>query len=95
MKQSIYSQRTQISLSPQLRSLIEAERILTKESLSQYLRKAAVLRMVLDMVERSDLDLIAEAVIGSVSKSKSGWKKVADIKSWQRKQRKDENRHRS
>ncbi|MBI2310167.1 hypothetical protein HYU89_04705 [Candidatus Collierbacteria bacterium] len=50
--------------------------------------------MAIEDVERNDLKLIAQTVIGSVPKSKSGWKNVKNIGEWQRKLRKDEDRHR-
>lgn len=64
------------------------------EGLSGYLRRAAVLRMAVDDVERNDLKLIAQTVVSSIPKSKSGWKNVRNIGEWQRKLRKDEDQHR-
>lgn len=95
MNTAIYPVRTQISLSPELKKLIEMRGAVLNEGLSEYLRRAAVLRMAVDDVERNDLKLIAKTVIGGVSKSKSGWKNVKNIGEWQRKLRKDEDRHRS
>ena len=94
MNTAIYPTRTQISLSPALKKLVETRSIISNESLSEYLRRAAVLRMAIEDVERNDLKLIAQTVIGSVPKSKSGWKNVKNIGEWQRKLRKDEDRHR-
>lgn len=94
MKQT-YSLRTQISLSPQLRNLINIQKIYMGESLSEYLRKAAILRMVAENIEKKDLNLVAEAVIGKVLKNKSGWKKIKDVPEWQRKERENEDKHRS
>ena len=95
MKKTSYSLRTQISLSPQLRKLIDQQRAYSQESLSDYLRKAAILRMVAEEVEKKNLEQIAQAVIGKVSKSKSGWRKTKDITVWQRKKRAHEDKHRS
>lgn len=64
------------------------------ESLSEYLRQAALLRMMLEDVERNDLKLIAKTVVGGVSKSKSGWKNIKNIGEWQRQLRKNEDQHR-
>lgn len=94
MNTAIYPTRTQISLSPALKKLVETRSTISNESLSEYLRRAAVLRMAIEDVERNDLKLIAQTVIGSVPKSKSGWKNVKNIGEWQRKLRKDEDRHR-
>ena len=95
MKKTTYPLRTQISLSLQLRNLIDAQRVTLGESLSEYLRKAAILRMIAEDIEKKDLDLVAGAVVGKVAKSKSGWKKVKNIVEWQKKERKHENKHRS
>ena len=95
MNTAIYPVRTQISLSPELKKLIETRGAALNEGLGKYLRRAAVLRMAVEDMERSDLKLIAETVVGSVPKSKSGWKNVKNIGEWQRKSRKDEDRHRT
>ena len=95
MNTAIYPIRTQISLSPELKRLIEMRGAVLNEGLSEYLRRAAVLRMAVDDVERNDLKLIAKTVVGGVPKSKSGWKNVKNVGEWQRKLRKDEDRHRS
>lgn len=95
MKQAIYSSRTQISLSPELKKLIESEGQLLKESLSEYLRKAAILRMVLDANKAKQLELVAEAVVGKVARNKSGWKDIKNISLWQSNLRKDESKHRA
>ncbi|MBI5357090.1 hypothetical protein HZB78_05800 [Candidatus Collierbacteria bacterium] len=95
MNTAVYPIRTQISLSPELRKLIEMRGAVLNEGLSEYLRRAAVLRMAVDDVERNDLKLIAQTVVGSIPKFKSGWKNVKNIGEWQRKSRKDEDQHRS
>ena len=95
MKQAIYPKRTQISLSVELKNLIQARGLILKESLSEYLRKAALIRMALEDVERKDLHLIAKSVVGSVDRKKSGWHDVKSASSWQRGIRRDENSHRS
>lgn len=94
MKTATYSKRTQISLSPQLKAIIESEGTLLKESLSEYLRKAAILRLLLQEIEKDKLTLVAESVIGKTPKNKGGWKNIKNIVNWQRKQRQNENRHR-
>lgn len=94
MKQAVHSNRTQISLSPQLKALIQSQGTLYGESLSEYLRKAALIRLSLEDSEKEELELIAEAVVGSVVKSKSGWKSIKDISKWQKQIRKNEEVHR-
>ena len=94
MNTAIYPIRTQISLSPELKILIEVRGAVLNEGLSEYLRRAAVLRMAVEDMERNDLKLIAQTVVGNVPKSKSGWKNVKNIGEWQRQLRKNEDRHR-
>lgn len=94
MKTATTPIRTQISLSPALKQLIEAKEAVTGESLSKYLRKAALIRMLLEETERDDLKLVADAVVGTVRLQNSGWKDEQDIAAWQRRERKNEDRHR-
>lgn len=63
--------------------------------MSEYLRRAAIIRMALEENEASDLKLIADAVVGKVSPKDSGWKDIKDIAAWQRETRKRENLHRA
>ena len=95
MKTAIYPNRTQISLSNELKSLIEARGNLSNESLSGYLRKSALIRMALEDNEIQENALIAEAVVGKVDITKSGWSKIKNVSSWQRKERGHEESHRS
>lgn len=86
--------RTQISLSPILKQLIEAKEAVTGEGLSKYLRKAAIIRMLLEETEREDLKVVADAVVGTILPQNSGWKDEKDISAWQRRERRNEDRHR-
>jgi len=95
MNTAIYPTRTQISLSPDLKRLIEASGARLKESLSGYLRRAAILRMMLEDREKNDLEMVARTVVGSITKSKSGWSRIKNISSWQRQERRNEDRHRT
>lgn len=94
MNTAIYPVRTQISLSDDLKKLIARRGQRLNESLSEYLRKAAVIRMALEDMEVSDLKTIAKSVIGSVPRQDSGWRNIKDISAWQRQERRHENRHR-
>ena len=93
MKPAIHTNRTQISLSPTLLALIKSRGKQFQESLSEYLRKAALIRMAIEDTETNNLEFIAESVVGKVSKSKSGWKNVKDISKWQSQQRAHEDKH--
>ena len=95
MNKEKYAVRTQISLSPELKNLIEKESGLLNEGLSEYLRKSAILRMALKIRQENELAVVAEAVVGKVKKNKGGWKDVKDVKEWQRSQRRHEDTHRS
>lgn len=94
MNTAIYPIRTQISLSPGLKKLIGARGDRFNESLSEYLRKAALIRMALEDTEANDLKMIANSIVGSVSRQDSGWRNVKNISTWQRQERHDEDQHR-
>jgi len=94
MKQAIYPNRTQISLPNDLKALIDAYAAKYGESVSEYLRKAALVRMVIDDADKKDLERIANAVVGTIPKNKSGWKNVKDLAKWQSNLRRDEDKHR-
>lgn len=80
------SMRTQIILPKVLRQEIERVRRLTKESLGEYLRKAAQERLVRERKKKTDLEKLAREVIGSVKKS--SWEGL-DVSEWQRQMRED------
>lgn len=94
MKKSLYPQRTQISLSHHLKTTIEDRATIHGESLSEYLRKAAIIRMALDDIEITILKRVATAVIGKIPKHKSGWKDVSSLSLWQQGERHHESEHR-
>lgn len=82
--------RTQISLTPSLKKAIEDKRNITGESLSAYLRKAALLRLQLEEEEKKDLKELARIVVGSVSlKEHTEWQNKKKLKRWLTRLRKD------
>lgn len=95
MKHILYPNRTQISLSDDIKHRIEQRATLNNESLSEYIRKSALIRMALEDTEKNALKLVANAVIGKVQKQNSGWATTTNIADWQRKERISENDHRS
>jgi hypothetical protein len=95
MRKAVFPNRTQISLSDDLKTLIEARGALAKESLSEYLRRSALIRMALENQETNENIILANAVVGSVPKAGSGWAKIGNIAGWQRKERQNENPHRA
>lgn len=80
-------QRTQIYLPSDLRQEIDKDRRERKESLAEYLRKAAEDRLLAKKKRKADLKKLAD-LLGSVSKEESGWKGI-NVMEWQREIRKD------
>lgn len=80
------SLRTQIILPRALRQEIERVRRLTKESLGEYLRKAAHARLEQEETKMVDYKKLAREVVGSVPKS--SWAGT-DLNRWQRQLRED------
>lgn len=75
--------RTQISLTPLIKKAIEAQKRLTGESLSAYLRKAAVLRLLAEEEEKEELEKLAENLVGSVSLGKhKEWGTKRKLQKW-------------
>lgn len=78
--------RTQISLIPEIKKAIEAKKRLTGETLSAYLRKAALIHLVAEEEEKKELENLAKAVIGCVSlKQHSEWSTKRKVQSLLRK----------
>lgn len=80
------AQRTQIYLPKDLRQAIDRDRREQKESLADYLRKAAEERLARRKKQKADLKKLAEEFTSGVKKS--GWEGV-DVLKWQREIRKD------
>ena len=75
--------RTQITLTENLKKLIEERTILKNESLSGYLRRAALLLLFLEEKEKQDLEDLANIVIGSVDTKKNPhWSSVSKVRKW-------------
>lgn len=85
-----YSERTQISLSPSLRRIIDANRLLTDESLSEYIRNAINLRISKEEQSERCRRQAAQVFVGSVKKSQHPeWQTKKRVLVWQRKLRKE------
>lgn len=80
------AQRTQIYLPKDLRQAIDRDRREQKESLAEYLRKAAEERLARRKKQKTDLKKLAEEFTAGVTKS--GWEGI-DVLKWQREIRKD------
>lgn len=83
-----YSERTQISLSPTLKRIIETKKKLKGESLAEYIRNAIKLRIIIDIKDNNARKNAAESFVGSGNPKKHPeWKNDRDILNWQRKLR--------
>ena len=77
--------RTQITLTSELKKLIEKKAKLKGESLSGYLRRAAMLQLRREAQEKKDLEELANKVIGSIDLEKhSYWKDKKSVNKWLR-----------
>ena len=82
------SVRTQITLTKNIKKLIEKHARTTGESLSEYLRKAAMVRLLIENKDQNQLKKLAERVIGSVDlKKHPEWKNEKVVQKWVRKLR--------
>lgn len=81
--------RTQISLTRAIKRAIEAKGKLLGESLSEYLRKAAVIRIMAEEDEEQELAMAANNFVGSSKwkKTHPNWKNKAAVIAWQKKLR--------
>ena len=78
--------RTQITLTRELKKLVDQQTSLTGESMSQYLRRAALLRLHLEQSEKTSLKELASKIIGSINlKTHPNWKSKASVQTWSRK----------
>lgn len=77
--------RTQISLPLDLRRLIDLHRREKDESLSEYLRKSAILRLESEKKRRANLKKLSQQVVGALDLSKyAEWSTRKKIINWQR-----------
>lgn len=75
--------RTQITLTEQLKILVEAIAQEKGESLSEYLRKAAIVRLLVEETEKENLVNLAKRVIGSLNlDNHPEWKSRSNIQKW-------------
>lgn len=83
--------RTQISLTPQIKKAIEAKKRLTGESLSAYLRKAALIRIGAEQKEKKQLEMLAKTFVGAGrwQKNHPHWKNKQETQKWLRKLREE------
>jgi len=84
--------RSQVVLTVRLKQRIEAKRRLTGENLSQYLRKAALLRLTIEEKEKEKLEELAQLVVGSVSlENHPEWQTRKKLNKWLKELRQERN----
>ena len=78
--------RTQISLTREIKRAIEAKGRLLGESLSEYLRKSAAIRLLAEEEEEKELEALANNFVraGTWKKNHPHWKNKASVKRWGR-----------
>lgn len=81
--------RTQISLTRAIKRAVEIKGKLLGESLSEYLRKAAVIRIMAEEEEDRELALAAKNFIGAGTwkKNHPRWKNKTAVEAWRKKLR--------
>lgn len=80
--------RTQITLTKRLKKLVEKYAQDRGESLSEYLRKAASLRVLVEEKEEKELEEIASRLIGSLDlKKHPEWGSRQKVRKWVRRVR--------
>lgn len=79
--------RTQISLTRAIKKAIEIKARLLGESLSEYLRKAALIRLASEEEEEKELKTLARNFVGGSSwvKNHTNWATKKSAKPWSKK----------
>lgn len=84
------SVRTQITLTENLRALVTEMASERGESLSEYLRRAAIIKILLDKQEKEDLGKVASSLIGSIKSSDHPeWETTEKVHKWVRELREE------
>ena len=85
LTQSDKAVRTQITLTKKIKQIIEKEASKKGESLSEYLRKAGLLRVIVEREEEKDMKKLAQQIVGSVDlKKHPEWRNKKKITKWLR-----------
>lgn len=80
--------RTQITLTESLKQLVKEKANLKGQSLSEYIRRALMLSLLVDKQQSVDLEKLANQLIGSINVKKNPqWKTVSNVKRWVKKLR--------
>ena len=82
--------RTQITLTKTIKRLVENHARTQGESLSEYLRKAALIRLLVENKNKKDLKKLANRMIGSVNlNNHPEWKNEKELQKWLKKLRQE------
>lgn len=82
--------RTQITLTKKLKQLVEEKAHLRGESLSEYLRRAALVTLLVEEDKKEERRRLAKIMIGSVNLKKNPqWSNKKKIRGWVRKLRRE------
>lgn len=82
--------RTQITLTRHLKKMVEDVATIRGESLSEFLRKAALIRLSAEQKDSEDRKILAQKVIGSLKNTRNpAWKDKKSIYKWSRKIREE------
>ncbi len=82
--------RTQIVLTHEIKKILEKAARLSNENLSEYIRKAILIRYLIETNEKKQLEEVADKVIGSVNLDKHPeWKTKKSLQKWLRDLRKE------
>lgn len=75
--------RTQITLTKTIKSVIEQKSAMLGISMSEYLRRAALVTALVDSEKEQDRTKLASAVLGSVNlQNHPEWKNKTSLKRW-------------
>lgn len=84
--------RTQITLTQNIKKIVEEMASDVGESLSEYLRKAALMRILVEQNQAEDRGEFIKSVIGSVKmKGHPNWSTKAKVEKWLRDLREEKN----
>lgn len=82
--------RTQITLTAQLKKKLEEKSFLKGQSLSEYLRQAALVSLLIEEDKKEERKKLANLVIGSVDLRKHPeWKTAKKVRRWVRNLRRE------
>lgn len=82
--------RTQITLTANLKKLIEEKALIKGQSLSAYLRQAALISLIIEQDNKENRKKLADLVIGSVNlKKHTEWNTAEKVRRWVKNLRKE------